>query len=47
MGITPEDLALVAAFNFFVQLFVDFAAARYADHDAKHHDCKTASDHLH
>lgn len=31
MGITLEDLALVAAFNFFVQLFVDFTAARYAD----------------
>ena len=31
MGITLEDLALVAAFNFFVQLFVDFTVARYAD----------------
>jgi len=31
MGITLEDLALVASFNFFVQLFVDFTAARYAD----------------
>lgn len=31
MDITLEDLALVASFNFFVQLFVDFTAARYAD----------------
>ena len=31
MDITLKDLALVASFNFFVQLFVDFTAARYAD----------------
>lgn len=31
MGITLEYLAMVAAFNFVVQLFVDFLVARYAD----------------
>ncbi len=31
MAVSLENLALISSFNFFVQLFVDFAAAKYAD----------------